>query len=197
MLITAVGLLWLYFLKAAFAAPSTDSARTAIQHLQKRAAVCFGPERPETQEINPLDCVRAVLDMPTTQTRVATESDAVTGPFSNGEPEGSPFKLPRHFSNGNCMIGVSMAATNSRGREASSWNEIAAKANGIIGTCVLRPFFSRRGGTDQAGANNQINVEIFMSLKHLDFLVGHNDFTTPRPPPWQGLRMRPPVEKRK
>ena len=175
MLVLPITFLWLCSI--AVAAPTTDSSHTALQQ-RDGLPNCYPIEQLDTVYLNPNDCLQALVDMPVTATTRGS-INAVAGDFGNMVAAGSPFKLPRHFANGNCMIGVTMAAASLARTDRSSWNEIAAQAAGIIITCVNPPPPARRGGTITVGRGNQINVEIFMNSPHVAFLVELNDFMKP------------------
>lgn len=160
------------------AAPTTDSR--AENHLQKRAiATCYPIERPETSVLNLNDCNEAIKRIPTTKNLDGAGQDRVDGQFGTYGPAWSPFKLPRHFAHGNCMIGVTMVSS-AGGSETASWNDISEKASAIVTECVSRPGIFRRGGTAKSGRHDQILIEMFNYSAHLAFLVPLNDFVQPR-----------------
>lgn len=153
------------------AVPTHTSANTAVHQLSKRAAQCFPFERLETVGINPADCVAALGTIPIT--------DTMFGDFGNKVAAGSHYKLPRHFAQGNCMIGVTMMPAGLSQMDKSSWPEIYLRASGILSKCVLVPEPARRGGSDLAGQSKQISVQLFMYSPHLAFMVPLNDYRLP------------------
>lgn len=174
-------LLWLCSV-IAVAAPTADSIYPAVHQHDKRAAECYPPTRFETLDtvdINPIDCGLAILDMPTTIKLGHGDMFAPVGGFGNTVHNGSPFKLPRHFARGSCMIGVTMAPSGLGKTDSASWNEIAVKATGIVTKCTVLPKPVRRGGHDTAGEHGQIIIDIFKNADYLDFLVPINDFLSP------------------
>lgn len=77
------------------------------------------------------------------------------------------------------MIGVTMAPAGLAGKDDASWNEIAAKAIGIVSRCLAVSPPARRGGSDTAGVHNLIKVDVFKYLPHVDFMIPLNDFMDP------------------
>ena len=180
MFVLPVVFLGLCSVTVSVAVPTVDFAPAAVRQLHKRTAECFPMDQVDTADLNPVDCVDAIQGMPIPTSLDPGDWMAVSGDFGNAVNVGSPFKLPRHFAKGNCMIGVTMVpAALNKGTDRSNWAEIALKATTIVSSCVSLPKPARRGGSDTAGRANHIKIEIFRYAPHLEFMIPLNDFMNP------------------
>lgn len=84
--------------------------------------------------------------------------------FHHQAPVGAPYKLPRHFVWGNCIISLRIAEVNfGASRETTSWDEISAKAYSIITKCMAGDDDKhKRGGVTKAGKDGKISVEMYL-----------------------------------
>lgn len=177
-----------FLLSATLAMPTANSI-SVLDQLQKRDAMCYEAQRAGTVALNPVDCTAAVLTIPMTRAPGGSGITAVISQFGNSLPNGSPFKLPRHFAFGGCMVGVTMVSPYGHAEETSSWNEIAVSAHKIVTDCVARPV-NRRGGANKAGSHNGILIEMFLYQAQLHFLLDLNTPTFVPPPGVVGQNFR-------
>lgn len=185
--------LTLSFLLSATLAMPTANSISVLHQLQKRDAMCYEAQRAGTAALNPVDCIAAVLSMPITRAPGRSGLPAVVSQFGSSVPNGSPFKLPRHFAFGGCMVGVTMVNPYAHAEETSSWNEIAVSAQKIVTDCVSRPR-DRRGGANKAGGHNGILIEMFLYQAQLHFLLDLNVPTFLPPPGVVGQNFRREAE---
>lgn len=155
------------------AKPTTPSP--AHTTLQKRAPKCHDLPRHLAAPLDLVDCMVALNQLPATEAMggIGTHANDVNGQFSAKAPAGSPFKLPRHFAHGGCMIGVAMAPV--ADAEMSNWNSVARAVLGVVRTCVQEPQpADKLGGSDFVGPRAGIQVDVFPYQRYLAFLVDLN-----------------------
>lgn len=148
------------------AAPTTDFG--VLHRLQKRASVCYAADLARQKFVGSHECLAAMNNMMYTRPMPGTLSSPfaamamdVVGSFSNGAPEGSPFKLPRVAMAGRCTVAVTMVSALPHHSESASWNQIYRNTVDLIRECVARPASLGRGGVTKAGRADGILIEVY------------------------------------
>lgn len=85
---------------------------------------------------------------------------------------GSPFRLPRFFPYGDCMIDVDMKYPDVR-EDQTSWNAIAKKATDVLHACVQGENY-KSGGSEVAGSRSAIEVRVSWNLPEMNTLASLN-----------------------
>lgn len=158
------------FALLATAAPT--NLTDALPLLPNRANMCSSPP---ADSLMPADCFAALQQMPMTMPEI------VSSAFGNRTPRGSPFRLPRFFAQGSCMIGIAPRDDRSY---TTSWNELAARTTRVIDSCVNQARGRRRGGVDYVGLGvdglGGIIVEVFpFDVRWESMLAWNNHLVSP------------------
>lgn len=165
------------------AAPTADFG--VLHRLQKRAPVCYAANLASYDDLSSQECVAAIdqiftTRMPGVSPNAGTAASMdVDGQFSNSAPEGSPFKLPRHFQSGRCTVGVTMVSSLPHHSESSSWNQIYRNTAELVRECVTRPTSLGRGGVTKAGRADGILIEVLGLMILYPPRVGFHGSTAP------------------